>query len=159
VGPHAPLAIYDDAPISRETMKDMSTKLSDWYFSANGGLMLTSHNRDLYFALQDLLRRVAESEADWEAERIRAPRETFEAILERRGLTRARALIEHLDKASPKNWPSDDVEELAHAWREDVVSLATDWAEINRSERFAVLQQVSSVLRTGLANDVESRLR
>jgi hypothetical protein len=153
-----PLAIYDDSPISRETMKDMSTNLSDWYFSANGGLMLTTHNRDLYFALQDLLRRVAESETDWEAERISEPRKTFEAILERRGLTRARALIVHLAK-KPKNWPSDEVEELAHDWREDVVSLATDWAELNRSERFAVLQQVSSVLRTGLANDVESRLR
>lgn len=154
-----PLAIYDDSPINRETMKKMSKQLSDWYFLDSGGLMLTSHNRDLYFALQDLLSRVANAETEWEAERIPKPKKTFEAVLERRGLTNAQGLIEHLDKAGPQNWPSDDLEELARAWSEDVVSLATGWVEINSRERFAVLQQVCSVLRTGLTNDVESRLR
>jgi hypothetical protein len=154
-----PLAIYDSSPVNRETMKEMSKKLSDWYFSDNGGLMLTSHNRDLYFALQDLVSRVANAEMEWEAERIPEPRETFKAILERRGLTKAQGLIEHLDKAGPKNWPSDGVEELARAWRKDVVNLATGWGQIDSRERFVVLQQVSSILRTGLTNDVESRLR
>jgi hypothetical protein len=46
-----PLAIYDDSPIDQHTMEKMSKKLSDWYFSETGGLMLTKHNRDLYFAL------------------------------------------------------------------------------------------------------------
>jgi hypothetical protein len=154
-----PLAIYDDSPINRETMKDMSKKLSDWYFSDDGGLMLTSHNRDLYFALQDLVSGVAKAGMEWEAERILDPRETFKAVLERRGLTRAQGLIEHLDKTGPKNWPTEDVEELARAWRKDVANLATGWVQIDSRERFAVLQQVSSVLRTGLTKDVESRLR
>jgi hypothetical protein len=154
-----PLAIYDDAPVNRATTKTMSKNLSDWYFSEDGGLMLTSHNRDLYFALQDLLDGVAHADNDWEAERIPALKETFTAVLERRGLTDAQALLDHLDKAEPKNWPSDNVGALAQAWRKDVVSLATGWGDLDPHERFAVLQQVSSVLRTGLTRDVESRLR
>lgn len=67
--------------------------------------------------------------------------------------------MEHLDTAAPQNWPGGDLEEIARAWRTDVVNLATGWAEIDSRERFAVLQQVSSVLRTGLTYDVESRLR
>jgi hypothetical protein len=154
-----PLAIYDDSPIDRQEMKEMSKNLSDWYFSANGGLMLTSHNRDLYFALQDLVSGVARAETEWEADRIREPRDTFETVLERRGLKDAQALIEHLDNAATQNWPTNDLEEGARAWRKDVASLAMDWSELDRRERFAVLQQVCSVLRTGLTKDVESRLR
>ena len=41
----------------------------------------------------------------------------------------------------------------------DVVALANRWEELGEGERFAVLQQAASVLRTGLTNDVESRLR
>jgi hypothetical protein len=48
---------------------------------------------------------------------------------------------------------------MAAAWRSDVGKLAIGWTEIDGNDRFAVLQQVSSTLRTGLANDVESRLR
>jgi hypothetical protein len=154
-----PLAIYDESPVNRKTLKEMSRKLSDWYFSATGGLMLTSHNRDLYFALQDLASRVGGAATDWEAERTANPRETFEAVLARSGLDNARALIEHLDTAGPQNWPSNDIGELASAWRKDVAKVATGWAELDSRERFAVLQQVSSVLRTGLTYDVESRLR
>jgi hypothetical protein len=154
-----PLAIYDDSPVNRDTMKDMSKKLSDWYFSANGGLMLTSHNRDLYFALQDLVSRAGSARADWVAERTANPRKVFEAVLKREELDNARAFMKDLDEASPQDWPSADLEDTAHAWHEDVGSLAAGWAEIDGGERFAVLQQVSSVLRTGLTYDVESRLR
>ncbi|HEX6702006.1 MAG TPA: hypothetical protein VF101_14865 [Gaiellaceae bacterium] len=154
-----PLAIYDDAPINTQTMKDMSKKLSDWYFSANGGLMLSSHNRDLYFAFQDLVSRVAEEEHAWEAERTREPKGTFDAALKRIGLERARAFIGYLDEATPQSWPPDGLEERARLWREDVGNLATRWPELDKRERFAVLQQAASTLRTGLTKDVESRLR
>ena len=156
-----PLAIYDDSPINQQTMGEMSKKLSDWYFSETGGLMLTSHNRDLYFALQDLLSAVA-VEPNWEADRIPEPERTFEGLLRRRELTAAQALIGHLrDRATIQEWPGDEpgLQEMARRWRDDVAELAKGWKETNSGERFAVLQQVCSVLRTGLTNDVESRLR
>ena len=153
------LAIYDESPVNRETMQEMSKELSDWYFSANGGLMLTTHNRALYFALQDLVSRAGSAPTDWAAERKADTREVFEAVLEQRGLENARALLKHHDDAGPQDWPSADLEDTARAWGQDVGNLATGWGEIDASQRFAVLQQVSSVLRTGLTYDVESRLR
>jgi hypothetical protein len=58
----------------------MSRQLTTWYFSEKGGLMLTSHNRDLYFALQDLVEAVG-SKPEWQAKRIRKPKEAFQAVV------------------------------------------------------------------------------
>jgi hypothetical protein len=155
-----PLAIYDDSPIDQRTMDELSKKLSDWYFSETGGLLLTSHNRDLYFALQDLVSAVG-SHADWEAVRIREPRTTFMAVLGRRELTGAQALMDHLRDTAIEEWAQSPAElrRLARRWRDDVDELTKGWAELDGREQFAVLQQVCSALRTGLTNDVESRLR
>jgi hypothetical protein len=153
-----PLAIYDDSPINQHTMEELSKKLSNWYFSETGGLMLTTHNRDLYFALQDLVSAVARVD-HWEAERIDEPRARFAHLLRRRDLSAALALIKYLQGAKTQDWPSDDLEVMTAAWRRDARKLVSGWAEIDSKDQFAVLQQVSSVLRTGLTNDVESRLR
>jgi hypothetical protein len=153
-----PLAIYDDSPIDQTAMRDMSKNLTGWYFSEKGGLMLTTHNREVYFALQDLVSRVAD-QPGWEAERMREPKDLFIAVLRCRGLTAACDLVEHLKNIHPSRWPSKDIEELARGWREDVAKLAEAWPQLGDKEHFAVLQQVASVLRTCLANDVESRLR
>ncbi len=154
-----PFAIYDDAKIDREAMQGISKKLSDWYFSADGGLMLTGHCRDLYFALQDLVFSAAGAEQPWDAERGPEPRAAFKAMLERRRLTGAQRLIDYLDDDARRAWPNDELRPLTLAWHTEVVDLAGDWADLDRGERYAALQQVSSVLRTGLAWDVESRLR
>src|SRR5687768_15759945 len=63
-----PLAIFDRTVIDRSTSDDLSKRLSDWYFSEHGGLMLTQEVRPFYFALQELLRRVADAQ-EWEAVR------------------------------------------------------------------------------------------
>lgn len=154
-----PLAIYSEEPVNSDTIGDLSTALSGWYFSASGGLLLTSHNRDLYFALQDLLNGTADIEQGWSAERIRDPKRTFTEVLEHYRLTKAQALVASLTPSVPDDWPDDDVEPLARGWREDLRSLVSRWGELTEPERFAVLQQASSVLRTGLTYDVESRLR
>jgi hypothetical protein len=154
-----PLAIYDESPVNRDKVKEMSKKLSDWYFSPDGGLLLTSHNRDLYFALQGLVSDVGATTEDWHAERISDPAVRLRAILERRTLDGARALLDHLDGVAPADWPTPELEQLARAWRRDLVMLASGWSGMNAAERFAVLQQACSVLRTGLTYDVESRLR
>lgn len=165
-----PLAIYDDTRINGRTVDEMLKKLSGWYFSATGGLMLTSHNRELYFALQDLFRTVA-AKTDWEAERTPQPRRVFEGVLERarsdttdpsreEALGAAKELIEHLDAVDVRHWPDAETEAKVRRWRSKAVpEMETLWAELDNCERFAVLQQVSSVLRTGLSYDVESRLR
>lgn len=154
-----PLAIYDQSPINRETMGELSSNLSNWYFSADGGLMLTSHNRDLYFALQDLVSAVADEKSDWRAKRTSDPRPRFEEVLRRKDLTAAQALLEHLDTVKPEDWPSGDLEAMAGRWHKDIQKLAKSWAKIDSTAQFAALQQVSSVLRTGMTKDVESRLR
>jgi hypothetical protein len=104
---------------------------------------------------------VAPAEPDWSAERTRAPRPAFEAVLERKGLTAARDMLRYLDDdVVIEEWATQtgDLEAKAHAWRDDVERLAAV-PELDKREQFAVLQQVASVLRTGLTNDVESRLR
>jgi hypothetical protein len=152
-----PLAIYDDSAVDPATMADLSKELSDWYFSETGGLLLTSHNRDLYFALQDLVSSVAD-QPRWNAERTREPRPAFLGALDRRNLTTARALVEQLDQVDISTWP-EGVEPLTRGWREDVERLADEWPTLDEREHFAVLQQTASVLRTSLTYDVESRLR
>lgn len=152
-----PLAIYDDSPVDPGTMQTLSKALSTWYFSAKGGLMLTSHNRELYFALQDLVSSVAD-QPGWEGERTRDPRRSFLAVLDREELASARALIDHLERTDISTWP-EGVEPLARGWHADVKAIAKEWPRLESAEHFAVLQQVASVLRASLTFDVESRLR
>jgi hypothetical protein len=153
-----PLAIYDKSPIRAEDMAKLSSQFTDWYFSEKGGLMLTSHNRDMYFALQDLVEAVG-SKPDWQATRIGKPKDAFQAVVEENRLAGAQELVKLLDGAKVSEWPPNNLVQLASGWREDVVALANRWGELDEEERFAVLQQTASMLRTGLTNDVESRLR
>jgi hypothetical protein len=154
-----PLAIYDDSPINRQAMECLSTQLSDWYFSADGGLMLTSHSRELYFALQGLVRGVTSANTpDWEAERPPKPEETFKAVLKQKKLPDALRFMRYADEGTPSDWHGRKLVRLAHKWRTDVVSLKDGWDELDPGKRFAVLQQVSSMLRTSLTYEVESRL-
>jgi hypothetical protein len=90
---------------------------------------------------------------------LRDPASTFEVLLRERDLTSAQALMGYLKEVEPNDWPGSEIELLARGWGDDVVKLADDWATLDARERFAVLQQVSSTLRTGLTKDVESRLR
>jgi hypothetical protein len=51
---------------------------------------------------------------------------------------------------------------LAKEWQNIVKGLVTDentWRDISPEVQFAILQQVSSTLRTVLTADIESRLR
>lgn len=137
-----PLAIYDDSPINRDTMRELSRDLSNWYFSETGGLLLTTHNRELYFVLQEFLNTVARGE-NWEAERIddmKDMKERFEKLLERGELVAAQKLKEHLRGVTAQDWPSDDLEEMVKGWRTDIRTLVGAWPELDSKDRFAVLQ-------------------
>jgi hypothetical protein len=159
-----PLAIYDETRLDTKAAASLSSSLSDWYFSDTGGLMLTAHVRDFYFALQDLLRGVA-SRPGWQAERSgRDPDQTFRTVLNDAGAKDALSTLDYLDTFEGSaaealvDWPGNAP---AHAkkWRADMGKLLEVWAGLDPRQRFAALQQVSSTLRTAMVFDVESRLR
>jgi hypothetical protein len=157
-----PLAIYDATVIDRKVVGDLSSKLSDWYFTEYGGLMLTPQARDFYFALQDLLRAASSAPEDWDADRAGesegSQKRTVRAVLTARGAGSAVDVLDYISVGSFADW-EDRAAGLAKAWRDGINVVAGAWKELDRKERFAVLQQVGSILRTSLVNDLESRVR
>jgi hypothetical protein len=159
-----PLAIYDRTLINRRMVGELSSKLSDWYFSEAGGLLLTPQARNFYFALQDMLRATSSTPEEWKADRSGqsegAHRDTFRAILVARtaggGSNPAVLAFDYFGKGEFDDWLVAAVDH-GRNWRDGIGRVATIWRELNDPERFAVLQQVGSILRTSLANDLESR--
>jgi hypothetical protein len=156
-----PLALYAEKAFARSDAVALSAKLSDWYFSDTGGLLLTREARPFYFALQDLLRAVGTTASDWQAVRTsddQGPR--LRAVLERLNLPGALRTLAYLDEARFENWP-DVAEDLGNAWKSDMSDIAREqtWLALDASERFAVLQQAGSLLRSSLTADIESRIR
>jgi hypothetical protein len=159
------LALYDadadgfDGPAAMKLQRE----LSDWYFSDTGGLLLTRQVRDFYFTLQELLRAVGKI-SDWRADRpTEKTEDIFLRVLEREHLGNAQktiAFLKRLDQpgVDPDEWPTQAAT-LANEWRADIKKLHPRWGEFSSNEHFAVLQQVASILRTSMVNDVESRSR
>jgi hypothetical protein len=157
-----PLAIYDATAINKKVVGDMSSKLSDWYFSACGGLLLTPQARDFYFALQDLLRATSKFPEDWDVDRPEesagAERSVFQAVLKARNAEGAISALEYVSTGALEDW-QDKAADLAKKWRKGINDVAEAWRDLDKKQRFATLQQVGSVLRTSLVNDLESRVR
>jgi hypothetical protein len=156
-----PLAIYDDASFGKEAAAELSKHLTGWYFSADGGLMLTAPLRELYFTLQDLLLAVAAADLPaWQTERAADPKTIFtDLVADLPGASRTLAYLEGDDSDRPiAAWPRDAME-VARGWRADIRRLHERWSDLAPRQRFAVLQQTASVLRTAMATDVESRMR
>lgn len=161
------LAIYDATVINKEVTSELSTKLSDWYFSENGGLLLTPQARNFYFALQDLLRATAKSSQDWSADRSEdyegAHREIFHkdvliAQQDDKAIGEAIGVFDYFSKGAFEDWQTMAAD-YGKKWREGIDKIAAGWNELDERQRFATLQQVGSILRTSLVNDLESRLR
>jgi hypothetical protein len=158
-----PLAIYDERAISRMTAGELSTTLSDWYFSTTGGLLLTPQARDFYFALQELLHRISRLPEDWQADRTPAAegkeQSAFEDVLARHkvGLA-AIGVLSYLSKGVFGDWHVRAAG-LGGNWRMAIREVASRWVDLDPTERFATLQQAGSVLRACLTIDLESRLR
>lgn len=165
-----PLAIYEDHEVNPGSMQTLSDHLTKWYFGEAGGLMLTSVARSFYFALQDLVREVS-AIPRWKAIRTTDDlRERLLAYLEAKrrqdlkpetlrqleGASKALHLLEDLDT---REWPPEGMETHAKAWRTTMKLVIEDWQTIEPRDQFAILQQASSVLRTVLTADLESRLR
>jgi len=158
-----PLAIYDAALIDKEAMRILSTKLSDWYFSECGGLLLTPQARDFYFALQDLLRVISKTSEEWIVDRPEesgaSEKDTLEAILLKvKNAEGALSTLRYISSGTIDDWQSVAPKYAEH-WKRGVNAIASDWNKLDNRERFATLQQVGSILRTSLVNDLESRMR
>jgi len=154
-----PLAIYDATVINRKVVGELSSRLSDWYFSECGGLLLTPQARDFYFALQDLLQVTSRFSEDWDADRPEESEKTiFQDVLKARGADGAISALEYLSTGALEDW-QNKAADLAKKWRTGINDLAGAWNELDNRQRFATLQQVGSVLRTSLVNDLESRAR
>lgn len=152
------LAAYTDELLSSETVRGLLKTLSDWYFSTNGGLFLTVRTRDFYFSLQDLL-RVAAGIASWKCERRPdQPHETFRLLV--RDLLAEQTIanfqladLEHPESLDPRVWRN-----LCRAIGSRHESMAHGNDPKLGDTVFVVLQQVSSFLRSNLADGLHSRL-
>lgn len=161
-----PLAIYDDRAIDRSTAHALSQRLTDWYFSGKGGLLLTPQARDFYFALQDLLRAVSETPTEWTADRSLATegehRQVFRGVLDAPqvdgDIGALKRVVDYFSERRFDDWQTAAPDHGA-TWRKGIAALAARWKDLGAGQRFAILQQVGSILRTSLTNDVESRLR
>jgi hypothetical protein len=167
-----PLAIYDATVIDKKSASDLSSNLSNWYFSECGGLLLTPQARDFYFALQDLLRATSRVSEDWVAERPEKSgdeKHIFQELLKARsadaaigadaanGAAEAFRAFEFVSTVALEDWQKLAAG-FAKDWREGINTIAEVWQQLDKRQRFATLQQVGSVLRSSLANDLESRL-
>jgi hypothetical protein len=112
--------------------------------------------RDFYFALQDLLRAASEV-TDWQAERSSEdPKILFQQVLASTAGAPV-TVFEYFDKGDFADWLGKAVQN-GDAWRKGIRQMARGWGAFTSTQRFAVLQQVGSILRTSLTNDIESRL-
>jgi hypothetical protein len=155
-------AIYATEGFNPAAARDLLRGLSEWYFSATGGLLLTTRARDFYFSLQDMVRAVG-SLSDWNCD-------------ERPSQPRIRvAFTKLLGELDPKDHQVIDQVKLVLEGKPElldpvkwkvVCGLVADKLEalVKRGESeageaiYCAIQQTASVLRTNLAHELRSRL-
>jgi hypothetical protein len=153
-----PLAIYTDDLLTPQKARELSEGLTEWYFSPVGGMFLTTRARDFYFALQDLLWVVAELKG-WECVRRSArPRERFSELLAKVGCDNRRLRISTSALSAPESIDPLRWRMAVEAVAKQLQSLACARSPDLEDTIFAVVQQVSSVLRSNLAYELSSRL-
>jgi hypothetical protein len=156
-----PLAIYDATDINKKTVECLSLKLSDWFFSESGGLLLTPHARGFYFALQDLLRITSKVKKEWSVKRSGGEGRQaciLRKVLMNRGIEQANKVLDYFQARKFDDWEKQATE-LGDKWRAGIKDVAKAWDSLGEEERFATLQQVGSILRASLVNDLDSRVR
>ena len=155
-----PLAIYDTTALNKKAMVDLSSTLSNWYYSECGGLLLTPQARDFYFALQDLLWATSRVPEEWSVARFETPNlhHSFCTVLEEVRSSDTISVMNYFWEEEFENWPKE-ASKLGKKWRAGIKEVAAAWKELDEGQRFASLQQVGSKLRTSLVTDLESRLR
>jgi len=156
-----PLAVYDTKPITKRKVGILSSKLSNWYFSEYGGLFLTPQSRDFYFAVQDLLRFTSRISEDWSTRRseesVGTQQDILREVLRLVEANEANETLDYFSHGDFHEWQSVAAN-LGKQWRNSIRTIADKWNIIDEKQRFATIQQVGSLLRSSLVNDLESRL-
>jgi hypothetical protein len=138
---------------------DLSSKLSNWYFPECGGLLLTPQARDFYFALQDLLRATSRVPEEWDADRSKESegdqKLIFRAVLTARSADEAVSVLDYFSTGAFEDW-QNEATDLGKKWREGIKDVAAAWNELDEGQRFMTLQQVGSILRTSLVDELRS---
>ena len=154
------LAIYDTTPLDKQTTGSLCSKLTDWYFSDCGGLFLTPEARYFYFTLQDLLQKASRFRTDWRADRVESAemsQKIFRELLTSKSSKAAIDVMDYFSKGDYEQWREKGSVQ-GKTWREEMTKIAEEWGTLDEHQRFAVLQQLGSKLRTSLSNDLESRM-
>ena len=163
-----PVAIYTGEEFGPCIVKDLSESLSLWYFSSEGGLFLTERAKSFYFAFQKLLITVG-GMSEWTClERPGDPKGRFLSLLKCLDQDKAtvKECLNHLeserpDLLDPQNWLA--VCELIATKLKDALMekqndpLKQEPVDVG-GEIYSAIQQVSSVLRSNLAYELQSRL-
>jgi hypothetical protein len=155
-----PTAIYTTSGFGLNEAIAFSGNLSTWYFSANGGLFLTSRTRDFYFSLQNLLRAVSHF-PDWCCiERPAEPEKIFAQMLEEiakqnNDMENAFSSFQEkkLEKIDSKQWSA-----MCKSVSEKLESFVSTANPQAGELIYVSIQQVSSVLRSTLTQEIHSRL-
>ena len=82
----------------------------------------------------------------------------FRQVLKLTGALEASSVLDYFSEGVFDDW-QNRAPKLASNWRTELNRIAATWTDLNKTQRFAVLQQAGSILRTSLATDLESRLR
>ncbi len=125
-----PTAIYTASGLGPSETIAFSNSLSDWYFSANGGLFLTRRAREFYFSLQDLLQSVGRLPG-WRCDQR----------------------PDQPEKLDPEQWRIS-----CKAVSEKLGALVNESDPKAGEAIYVSIQQVSSKLRTNLTHEIRSRL-
>jgi hypothetical protein len=155
-----PLAVYDTTPLDRQAAGTLSLKLTDWYFSDCGGLFLTPEARDFYFTLQGLLQMASRSPESWSADRLESPemaQKIFRELLTTKDAGGAIDVLDYFGKGDNEQW-RETGSLHGKTWKEEMRKIGKEWGALDGRQRFAVLQQLGSKLRSSLSNDLESRM-
>jgi len=154
------LALYDHEPLSADKIRDLSANLSGWYFGSDGGLFLSTRTREFYFALQDVLQAVGNLQ-NWQcATRPIGTKEIFKQFVEELSKESSKKeiayVLKHLN--SPHELDPEAWREFCQYIAQKLKSAASTNEPIKDEVIFAIIQQVSSFLRTNLADGLHSRL-
>ena len=152
------VAIYTKSPFGPIEATALFEDLSTWYFSENGGLLLTSRARDFYFPLQELLRTFGRL-TGWRCDpRPTDPEIIFADLLAEISRKDPKLkphvdLVRRPDKLEAKDWKA-----VCESVSERLESLVDESDPKAGEAIYAAIQQVSSVLRSNLADELRSRL-
>jgi hypothetical protein len=83
-------------------------------------------------------------------------KDIFVTLLRAKNAQGAIEALQFVANSDLQGWQSE-AKEHAIKWKAGINYLATIWSGLDNRQRFVTLQQVASVLRTSLCNDVESR--